>query len=597
MRDSGRGGRYDPETYPELAEAVFRDGGTLQTLADRLGLHVGTVCRYQKLHNEFREAIKRGRRPLLPRLESTLFQRAEGMWYTEVRVTRRNGVICEEVATKKWLAPDTAALFFALSHLAADKWGQNAMQGTPRQLAENADAVNAFSRPVINITPGAGPNAALTKRWDEMRFHAEQYRLWFSDRRFRVVPAGRRSGKTELAKRFVVRCALLGTAYDRPRFACCAPVRDQAKRIYWDDLKALVPGDMVSKVSESELTIWLANGSEICVVGMDRPERIEGTPLDGVVLDEYGNMKATAWGQNVRPALGDRNGWAWFIGVPEGMNHYHATYTSALSDDSETWDGFSWFSEDILPASEIEQAKRDLDELTYRQEYRGEFLTFVGRVYYGFDPATHVAPLRALYNPRAPLVFALDFNIAPGVAAVCQETDLPSGQRGTAVIGEVYIPVNSTTPAVCRKLAQDWRHHEGPVTFYGDATGGAGGSAKVEGSDWDLVEAELRSVFGPRMSGRIPAANPRERARVNAMNARLLNAAGDIRLQVDGQYAPHVVTDLIGVRLLEGGAGEIDKRHDPKLTHISDAIGYYVTYEFPIVEAETEVGGQFSVTA
>ena len=66
--------------------------------------------------------------------------------------------------------------------------------------------------------------------------------------------------------------------------------------------------------------IPLKNGAQIWVVGLDRPERIEGTPWDGGVLDEYGNMRANAWPEHIRPALSDRGGWCDFTGVPEGRN-------------------------------------------------------------------------------------------------------------------------------------------------------------------------------------------------------------------------------------------------------------------------------------
>jgi hypothetical protein len=71
----------------------------------------------------------------------------------------------------------------------------------------------------------------------------------------------------------------------------------------------MVPKDaMRGRPSESELVIPLWHGGEIFLVGMDKPERIEGAPVDGGVLDEYGNMKPQAWGENVRPALSDRDG-------------------------------------------------------------------------------------------------------------------------------------------------------------------------------------------------------------------------------------------------------------------------------------------------
>src|SRR5690606_18111959 len=126
---------------------------------------------------------------------------------------------------------------------------------------------------------------------------------------------------------------IVGTRHFPSRFFAAAPTHAQAKRLYWSDLKALVPGRLLAgKPSESELIIRLVNGAEIYVLGMDAPERIEGSPWDGGILDEYANMKARAWGEHVRPALADRNGWCWLVGVPEGRNHYYDRWRFAQSD-------------------------------------------------------------------------------------------------------------------------------------------------------------------------------------------------------------------------------------------------------------------------
>lgn len=402
---------------------------------------------------------------------------------------------------------------------------------------------------------------------------------WRSTARFNVVPAGRRSLKTETAKRKLVRCAIEGTRYYPARFFAAVPTRDQAKKIYWDDLKALIPDYLRSSVSESDLIITLTNGSEIHVVGMDRPERVEGVPWDGGVLDEYGNMKSSAWPAHVRPALSDRKGWCDFIGVPEGHNHFYNLYVEAKSGKRD-WAAFTWPSSQVLPPEEIEAARRDLDDLTFQQEYGASFVNFHGRAYYVFNVETHCVPL--VYTPKSDLILCFDFNVDPGVAVVAQEQALPSGVSGTGIIGEVYIPQNSNTPAVCRKLLHDWGKHDGRIHVYGDATGGARGSAKVAGSDWDLVRAELRGSWGGRISYHIPSTNPAERARINAVNTRLRSGDGTVRMMVDPQKAPHVVKDLDGVRLLAGGSGEIDKQYDQRLSHLSDALGYYVQAEFPI---------------
>jgi hypothetical protein len=417
-----------------------------------------------------------------------------------------------------------------------------------------------------------------------------QFALRDSTARFNVVPAGRRSGKTENGKRIVIEKAIAESVemkWDDYRYFMGAPTRDQAKRIFWNDLKKFTDGMRLKEPRESDLCVTLLTGAEIWVIGLDKPQRIEGSPWNGGLLDEYGNMKPQAWPENIRPALSDREGWCIFTGVPEGRNHYFDLANKGWKDE-EDWATFTWKSADILPAKEIESAKRDLDPLTFQQEYEASFINFEGRVYYPFLEATHCAPL--LYDPNQPLIFAFDFNVAPGTASILQEQCFPNGKTGTGVIGEVHIPRNSNTPAVCRKLLADWGNHQGKVYCYGDATGGAQGSAKVDGSDWDLIRKILKPTYGDRLFIRVSSANPPEKSRVNAVNARLLNTSEEIRLMVDPRKAPNVVRDFEGVTLLKGGSGEIDKLATPELTHLTDGIGYYIVYEFPVSSPKGYVG-------
>lgn len=424
----------------------------------------------------------------------------------------------------------------------------------------------------------------LTGRWTPLKYHAEQSRLIKSPVRFKLVPSGRRSGKTELAKRHTILTGYRAHKFcpwSDPRYFFAAPTREQAKAIYWDDLKAFIPlKDMAGKPRETELKIRLMNGTEFHVVGMDKPERIEGRPWDGGVLDEFANMKPQAWSNNVRPALADREGWCWLIGVPEGRNHYYDLIQKTNDASDGIWDVFSWKSADILSKAEIDSARNDLDRLTFLQEFEASFVTFVGRVYYSFDSNIHVHKLS--YDPMAPLIFTFDFNISPGTAAILQEQKLPSGFRGTGIIGEIHIPINSTTPAVCDRLIEKWGSHKGDVYCYGDATGGSGGTAKVMGSDWDLIRNSLRPVFGERLKIKVSRSNPRERVRVNAVNSRLMSANGDIRLMVDPMCL-NVIKDFEGVRVSPGGTGAIDKKIDVKLSHLSDGIGYYIHKVYPTV--------------
>jgi hypothetical protein len=236
--------------------------------------------------------------------------------------------------------------------------------------------------------------------------------------------------------------------------------------------------------------------------------------IDGLVVDEYAEVKAAAWGSSLEPALNrvGRTGWGLLIGRPKGRNHFYDRWRNAKT--SAEWASFHWTSREVLEPERLAAIEADADPLTFRQEYLADWVNFDGLVYYGWDPNLHLRRLR--YWPDLPLVFCFDFNRDPGVAAVIQEqTVQPDPRLGltvptnvTCVIGEVHIR-NSNTPAVCRKLCETWGKHKGTVFLYGDASGNATHTTSLEGNDWDVIKEHLRGTF-PAMSetacsARIPA--------------------------------------------------------------------------------------------
>jgi hypothetical protein len=455
------------------------------------------------------------------------------------------------------------------------------------------------------VTATATP-ARLTPRWYDLRPHPIQARLWRDTtpsvdgyRRFPVVAAGRRSGKTELLKRRMVLSALSFNLAADGWFVLAAPTHLQAKRLFWRDVKALSPPEFLAgQPSESELTIRYINGAELTVLGMDQPARIEGRILDGLGLDEFDNMKPSAWYEHARPALSSpgREGFCWFTSVPEGRAQLFQLYNYATDSGDPEWSAYWWPSRDILDPREIKAAEAQLDERTFRQEYEASFEDSTGRAYWAFERPYHSVPgLLSLYDSKRPLIVVFDWNVAPGVAGIGQEMDggpdspLRDFLQGvghpqyekiadavTVWFDRVWIPHDSNTPAVCRKIAAEYGEHEGDVVTDGDATGTARSTSSTEGPDWQQVRAYLKPVFGKRLKIRHARSNPPQRQRVASMNSRLRSADGKIHMLVDGKKAPEIVRDLEGTQIKPGTAGEIWKKDEDPLTHLSDAIGYYV---------------------
>jgi len=69
----------------------------------------------------------------------------------------------------------------------------------------------------------------LTPKWTDLNHHDEQYKLWRCSKRFIVNPSGRRSGKTEIAKRKLILRAITFKVATNGRFVLAAPTYAQAK--------------------------------------------------------------------------------------------------------------------------------------------------------------------------------------------------------------------------------------------------------------------------------------------------------------------------------------------------------------------------------
>jgi Terminase large subunit, T4likevirus-type, N-terminal len=198
------------------------------------------------------------------------------------------------------------------------------------------------------------------------RYQAEIHR---TIKRFSVLACHRRFGKTYAAINELVDRAV-GVKLPDARFGYVAPYRNQAKAIAWDYLKkftAHLPG---TQINEGDLFVQLGNGARIRIYGADNADAMRGLYFDGIVLDEVAQMKPEVWGEIIRPALADRRGWALFIGTPKGMNLFHDLWQRGQAGDSEWWSAVYRADEtNIIPAEELEAAKREMSDAQYRQEF------------------------------------------------------------------------------------------------------------------------------------------------------------------------------------------------------------------------------------
>ena len=201
------------------------------------------------------------------------------------------------------------------------------------------------------------------------------------DNRFTVVVAHRRMGKTVSAIMQLIHSAL-NCDKDNPRFAYIAPTYAQCKRIAWDYLLQYTrPLGAVANIAELRVDFM---GRRISLYGADNPDSLRGIYLDGVVIDEIGDINPTIFSEVVRPALADRLGWAMFIGTPKGNNHFKDLRDRAdKSDDGWKLLEFKASDTGLINPQELASAKAEMGEDKYAQEFETSFNAAIEGSYYG----------------------------------------------------------------------------------------------------------------------------------------------------------------------------------------------------------------------
>ena len=276
------------------------------------------------------------------------------------------------------------------------------------------------------------------------------------NRRWAIAVCHRRAGKTVACINELIRKAERCT-HPNPRFAYIAPQLNQAKDIAWsyllDFTDHLAPE---RKTNATELWVELpTNGARIRIYGADNPDRLRGIYLDGVVLDEFGDMDPAMWTQVLRPALSDREGWAIFIGTPKGRNLFWRLWSQAAEDPDWYRLELKASATGLIAAKELADARKAMSDDEYAQEYECSFDAAVRGAYFARELQQAEADgrvTRVPHDPRLPVHTAWDLGIADSTViwflqTVGRETRLIDVLKGEGVGLDWY----------ARRLAErDW---------------------------------------------------------------------------------------------------------------------------------------------
>jgi hypothetical protein len=400
------------------------------------------------------------------------------------------------------------------------------------------------------------------------------------DIRFKIVTAARQSYKSEIARRLIYQKALQNA---NQRYLIGCPIRQQTKKVYWETgFPHMFHPNCIASISRTELQMTLINGTTIELFSADFAKRIEGTPVNGLILDECGNIAdlKTIIESNIMPALVATDGFGMFIGVPrqnEGI-YYKELYDRYKDGHDKDWKTYTWKAADVMTEKQIAVAMANSDPVSFAVEYGGQFADIAGGLaYYRWNKKLHLRKMDI--NPSLPLFITFDFNAGIMSPLVGQTIN-----KNVTYIESELVDRNTNvfkiTPLVQKKLIElnggnIQRAKERKTYLYGDKAGNQP-SANAKGSSWD----ELKIMFaGWNVEQRIRT-SPHVDRRVSSVNARLQSADDNVHMYFNPTFEEsELIKDFNTLSLT---ALIERKRTLGERSHASDALGYYTHYEYPI---------------
>lgn len=341
----------------------------------------------------------------------------------------------------------------------------------------------------------------------------------------------------------------------------------------------MIPKRFISNISVADLTIFLYNGSEIHVVGLENHRRLQGSRFHFFGISETQLVADEVFTETLMPTLIDVEE---SILVAEGRplykgNYFYELFKRGRSEEPEysKYMAYHWTADGILTEEQIIEAKRSLSQEDYDREFNASFETAQGSPYHAYSSDNHL--IRDI-DPTLPIYIMCDFNSTekPMSWVVGQEI-LYHNKRVLYLAKEYVLPYTNTYQMADIVLRDISRLKDPKVRFFGDYAGYSH-SSNSSTTDWEIIETKFEKYLMPREPMMIyPVKSVRDS--IGATNKMLKNALGEISLYVNPKTCPNLIDDWTlaewdksGMRLNE---------NDPKRGHACRAVDYCTHALYP----------------
>ena len=312
---------------------------------------------------------------------------------------------------------------------------------------------------------------------------------------------------------------------------------------------------------------------DIKIFQLQTPQRIIGAELTYIGFDEF-DVESwkncdIAFKKAVGRMRGAENTEIYIVTSPEG---YGYTYKIFVEDDNE--DRFivhgKTTDNTYLPSRYIDLLESSYDKNLLKAYRDGEFVNLsAGQTYYSFNRENNVKQYQ--YNPKLPICVGQDWNVEPITAVLFQVYNTRPKIRVFDEIGLSHSEGEILTQKMINIISNKYKNSM--IVSYPDPSGNQRRTSALH-TDIQLLR---RAGFVVKVKHKAPAVIDR----VNAMNKILVDD------MIIDPKCKLLIKDLEQVTNKEG-TREINKSANKELTHFSDALGYAVEYEFPVIKPKLE---------
>lgn len=312
--------------------------------------------------------------------------------------------------------------------------------------------------------------------------HFNQKKIISGAKRFNIIKNGRRFGKTELAKE------LTSIALDGKFVGFWAPTYKDLHEV-WNELKYTYY-EVIAEKNEQVKQLVLITGGKIDMWSMEDPNSGRGRRYHRAIMDEFAKAKKNkeAWQETIRPTLTDFKGDAWFLSTPKGKrNYFYELGLKAKELGDWTYWHMSTYDNPYIDPNEIDEAKNQLDDITFRQEYLAEDVDANDKPFmYSFDEDKHIVKDLEI-NPNLGLYLSFDFNHTPMTCGVAQRYNLHT----LKIVEEIEL--NESDPdEMCDYLIAKFPAFIPTLKVTGDASGNNRTGIKRGLTYWKIIRTRLK---------------------------------------------------------------------------------------------------------